>query len=376
MKILIVGGGIGGLALAGFLKDKAEITLVDKAPKWGDIGYAIALWGNGQKILDKLGVLHDIKKGGYEIPWDAEGTNKGKILKVLDFGVFSKYGPTLVVTRTLLHMTLVKKVENGVDIRLNTTVEKIAQDGDEVNVTFSNGSKDTFDLVVGADGIHSKVRDLVFGGRYLKPYGFAVWTFWSPKGLAFPRGVFELSDAGSIYFIYPMEDRAVVMLATANDKGKADIPPTKELLHELFADFEESIGHMIDAIEDPAHIFRDKLMYVDMKDWYQGQVVLLGDAQHASSPLTGMGASMALEDAFVLAEELNAVDTFDISSALQKYKMRRARRIKNFHKMSKLIESWIMVKSPILSKMRDFVISAIPTSYFVRKIKKVLDEKI
>lgn len=378
MKILIVGGGVAGTALAGFLKNNADITLVDKAPQWGDIGYAIALWGNGRKILEKLGVEHDILKEGYEIPWNVFEDREGDVLKQFTFKIFRPYGPTVVVTRTTLHRALIKTLGEKVKLKLGTTIKEINQTPEGANVIFSNGEKDFFDLVVGADGIRSQVREMVFGKNYLKYYGWTIWAFWTPKGLQSPRGAIELASGGKMYFVYPMEDRAVVMLTTTASPETPDIgEKRREKLHELFANFKNSVSHMIDAIEDPTHIFHDNLAYIDMPKWYDGRVVLMGDAQHATSPITGMGASMALEDAFVLADELKKITSADnIPIALANYAKRRDKRVHEFRKASHLIERWMMVKSPILSLLRDMAIRVVPTNYFTKPIERLLKEII
>ncbi len=191
-----------------------------------------------------------------------------------------------------------------------------------------------------------------------------------------PKGTMQFSASGKWCFIYPMEDRSVVMLAlTTSIKDLAKRESQKDL-HRIFSDFKPYVGHLIDAIEDPEHLFKDNLAYVEMEDWYKGRVVLTGDAQHAVSPITGMGASMALEDAYVLSEELKDVSAENIPKALENYSKRRGKRIKRFREASAMTESWIMVKSPILSILRDVIIKFIPISYFTRPIEKLLEEKI
>lgn len=376
MKILIVGGGVAGPAFARFMKDRAEITLIDKAPMWGNIGYAITLWPNGQKILSELGIDHKVLKAGYEIPWSAIEDKKGKILSAFFFNIFHSYGSTVAITRTALQQALVKDLESFTNVKLGTSLSGLKQDNTGVTVTFSDGNTAKFDLVVGADGIHSEVRELVFGGNLLKYYGWNIHAFWTPQMFTSPKGAIEFSSGGKICFIYPMEDRSVVMLAIAeNGKLSVENENSKEALHKIFFDFKALVDHLIDAIEDPAHIFKDSLAYVDMRRWYKGRVVLLGDARHAISPITGMGASMALEDAFVLSEEIKN-NVSDIPAALKSYEKRRDKRVKNFRKMSDFIESFMMIKSPFLSALRDLLLKVIPTSYFTRKIEKVLAEEI
>jgi 2-polyprenyl-6-methoxyphenol hydroxylase-like FAD-dependent oxidoreductase len=377
MKILIVGGGVAGPALAQFLKNNAEITLVDKAPAWGNIGYAISLWGNGQKILNDLGLENKILKRSYQLPWNAFEDKKGKVLSYFLMDIFKTFGPTIIVSRFELQQALVNKLEEKINIKMNATVLDLQQDSSGVSVTFSDNTRDHFDLVVGADGVHSKVRDLVFGTGFLKYYNWSIYVFWAPSSIVPPNGVIQVEDDGRYCFICPIEDKAVTMLAVySKERMNKDKVISKEFLHDKFSSFSPLIKEIIDSIPDTNHILKDEFTYVAMKDWYKGRVALMGDAKHAHSPLLGMGASMALEDAYVLAEELKKVDKDNISIALDKYAKRRERRVSRFHKHSTFIEKWILVRSPILSFFRDLMLLVIPSSYFTNSIQDIINEEI
>jgi 2-polyprenyl-6-methoxyphenol hydroxylase-like FAD-dependent oxidoreductase len=378
MKILIVGGGVAGLALASFLQDHDEVTVVEKAHQWGDVGYAIALWGNGQKILRELGAEHDVVKEGYEIPWGAIFDKHGDLLNKFPLEVLRKYGAGIIVTRTTLHHALIKTLTDSVRVFFGTTLTKLTQESHGATVTLSNGTTEFFDLVVGADGIHSQVRDMVFGQGFFQPFGWNVWAFWTPRTAESPIGALDLISGGKMYVVYPMEDRAVVML-TATGKAAETVEPQNRQakLKHLFADFKESVDHMIDAIEEPDRIFQDHLAHVVMPRWYLGRVALMGDAQHASSPLTGMGTSMALEDAYVLAQELKRLsNSKEIPQALANYERRRSHRINEFRRMSSLLETFMMIKSPILAFLRNLLFRLLPSSFFVRPVEKILQYEL
>jgi len=377
MKILIVGGGVAGTALAGFLKGHADVTLIDKTPQWGDIGYALALWGNGRKILRKLGIENEVLKEGYELPWAAFENEQEGLLKSFTFQRFEQYGPTMIVSRTALHRALIKNLGSETRIRLGTTVGSLTQDEKGVKVTFSDGASELFNLVVGADGIHSQIRELVFGKTRLKWYGWSIWAFWTPKGFLPPRGAIELLSGGKMYFEYPLEDRAVVMFGAAIEPRTEDpLEHRREELQELFKNFHPLVNRMISAVEKDVRIFHDDLAYIDMAEWYNGRVALMGDAQHGSSPVTGMGASMALEDAFVLAEELLKTGAQSVPAALERYTRRRSARIRKFRKASRFVERWTMVESPVIAKLRNFIIYFLPMGYFLRNMEKILQEEI
>lgn len=378
MKILIVGGGVAGTALAGFMKGRADVTLIDKAPKWGDIGYGICMWGNGRTILRRLDIEQQVVDAGYELPWDVFENSQGHVLKKIQLKVFKQYGSPIVVTRTDLHKALVSTIDKRVNTRLGVTITRIRQRGQIATVTFSDGRKEAFDLVVGADGIHSKVRELTFGEGLLRDYGWTVYAFWSPAGEKIPKGIIELAKSGKIFCVYPMKDKAVVMLAISDRYDTPDVPELrKEKLHTLFADFDASVPHMIDAIPDATRIFHDRFRKVALKEWHRGRVVLTGDAQHATSPMLGLGTSMALEDAYVLSDELiKAVGPEAIPAALQQYSQRRAKRINEYRRISGALEQVLMVKSPFVTTARDLMLPIVTEKVFVRPMESILRQTI
>ena len=193
--------------------------------------------------------------------------------------------------------------------------------------------------------------------------------------MGFPRGAVEAVEAGKIYFEYPMEDRAVVMFGTFVEPGVEDPPALrKQRIRNLFRNFSPAIQSLIETLPEDVPIFADDLAHVDMQQWYKGRVVLMGDAQHATSPLTGMGASLALEDAYVLARELQSSP--DIDTALMRYADLRTERIKKFRQISKKIERWLMVASPVKAAIRDVVLRFIPWPYFSGKLEDLLNQKI
>lgn len=378
MKILIVGGGVAGTALAGFLSKtkKHDVTIIDSAPAWGDIGYVIALWGNGRKILKKIGIEDEIYKKSYEVPWNVFEDQSGNVLAGIYFKAFSKYGETIITTRTTLHNALVGAIHENTTVNFNTTITAIEDLQQTTLVTFNDGRTEEYDLVVGADGIHSKVRELYFGKEYLKYYGWNIWVFWSPLE-SHTKGIIVSAGKGCLYGLYPTQDKCVVTLAVDETLGSfGDVETRKERLLDMFKDFKTPISTQIKNIDSFEEIFRDRLAYVDMDDWYKNRVVLVGDAQHATSPVTGMGASLALEDAYVLAQEISKVESTNVAEALLGYEKRRRKRLRDFRTNVHIVEEMIMTKSSTVSALRKILLKLIPVQYFVWRLSRVLQAKI
>lgn len=379
MKVLVVGGGIGGAAFATFLArtGKFEVVLAEQAPEFRTIGYAIGLWENGVRILKELGASHAIEKQGYNLPWLAIEDYEGHPLTSFFFRAFSENGPVFLIERSTLHFAVVDAMKKEkVELRLNSRVVSCEEKENGVLVTFADGRSETFSLVVAADGIRSHIREQVFGRGYSHPYGWSVWSVWAPEGYSHAKGGVEVVGEGNIFMTYPLEGKTCLIFVSYLETPQDSTPEERlALLKRQFAGAKPSVRAAVDLIVDPK-VFYDHLAHIDMPLWYKGRVVLIGDAQHAMSPVTGMGASMALEDAYVLAEELAKTEGKEefIPAALARFAARREKRIRQFKRVARKVEYWVFSKG-FVSKIRDFFIRLMPLSYFMVPLRRFVSAK-
>jgi 2-polyprenyl-6-methoxyphenol hydroxylase-like FAD-dependent oxidoreductase len=378
MNILIVGGGIGGPALATFLAQSPHfsVTLAEQAPEFKTIGYAIALWENGRRILDELGVRSAVEKHGYAMPWLSLENFTGTPLRSVFFNKTSAQDPIIILERSALHRALIERMKREkVSLRLNAKVTGCAHNKKGVEVTFADGSTEQFDLVVGADGIRSRIRELVFGSGFSHPYGWSVWSGWAPQEHFHAKGGVEIVGEGNIYLAYPLEDRAVLVFASYLPASAPDTTPDQRyaLLRERFSRAKPSVRAAVESFRGSDSLFYDHLAHIDMPLWHKGRVVLIGDAQHGMSPLTGMGASMALEDAAVLAEELLKTEGKKewIAAALLAFEYRREKRIRKFKRMAHRIEHWLLSRG-LVSYLRDIFVRVLPMQYFISPLERFI----
>ena len=353
MNILIIGGGIGGPALATLLAKQGEnVTLIEKSSEWKHVGYGVTLWGIGRKILRELGIDHKLERVGHPVPSCDLKAEDGSLIINLDFKQFAPYGgDMLIVHRSDLHQHILETIPSSVEILLGTTVTTMEQSSSGVDVVLSNGTTKTFDLVVGADGVHSPTRSFL-GMHDVTQLGWSVEVFWVPEHIACSKKVVGITESYRTLCFYPIKDRTFIAIArhhsAITDENESFITPFIPYLRN----HGWSDADITTVTADDYPRFKDELTYITMNSWSKDRIALLGDARHAFAPVIGMGANLALEDAWVLAEELKTVSEQDISQALIHYEKRRTGRVNNIRTLSRFIEPWFNASSPRFVHMR------------------------
>jgi 2-polyprenyl-6-methoxyphenol hydroxylase-like FAD-dependent oxidoreductase len=353
MKVLIVGGGIAGVTLAGLLQKQHNVTLIEKSLSWRTIGFLVGIWKNGLDILKKLPLTQEFWDSGYHIQKGAVLSDKRKILLQNSFKGTDGESLAFTFERDTLHKALHVLIDSAA-VRFNTTVKSLNQSTSGVEVEFSNGIKEKFDIVVGADGLRSNTRLLVFGDK-LKDYGWNILGTWVPTFLQpFPE-YYVLSGKNETIMGFPFRDRYVTgFMYKAKNSNWPKPPENAQAMLDIFPRLKDEIQDMIPVINDLSTMFCDKLQYVAMDDWYKGRVILIGDARHGMSPLTGMGVSLALEDAWVLSEELNK--STDVTTVFENFTQRRNMRLESVKSFRWRIEKAGMINSLFGGLIRNLIL--------------------
>lgn len=374
MKILIVGGGIGGLALAGFLKRKGvAFTVIEKTKRWKIAGYVLGLYPNGVRMLESLGLGKAVKRQAADLNGYTIKDYECRVLWEIHFREWrKKYGPLLLLERDKLHKILRENLKNS-DIRLGLTVRSLKNKKGGVEIVFSNNKKEFFDLVVGADGINSQIRDFVDPKARKLSSGFAFWVMWVGKVFAFPKNIVYSVGNGKVFSIFPVKSKNHIGVAfSLPARSKASGNP-KEFLKSEFSDMGGIVPKVLKNLPSGNKIFHHLIEDIKIKNWFRGRVVLLGDAIHPVSPILGMGASMAMEDAYVLSEEL--VKNQNMGAALEKYVKRRKPRVEFLQKKSRAAHRVLAVKKPF-SKIRDFFLKYGYSRSYYKSLDKFLGKKV
>jgi 2-polyprenyl-6-methoxyphenol hydroxylase-like FAD-dependent oxidoreductase len=318
VRVLIVGAGIAGLALARAVRQR-DITaeIVERATEWKLTGAGLYLPGNAVRGLAELGVGPAVAGRANPIGRQRFLDHRGRRLADIDVDRFwDGVGSCLAINRAALHEAL-RHANVEVPIRLGTAVTEV-EDGGSPRVTFSDGSTGSYDVVVGADGIHSTVRSLAMGGPPVRYVGQSSWRFIAD---GFP----DIADwtvmlgRGRAFLTVALGNGVVYCYADVNT-GDPDSARGEDW-RDSFASFAEPVSHLL---EQGANAYFSPIEEVVPPAWTGHRVVLVGDAAHASSPNMAQGAAMAVEDALVLAELLG---TQPVGQALTAYAERRKARV-------------------------------------------------
>jgi 2-polyprenyl-6-methoxyphenol hydroxylase-like FAD-dependent oxidoreductase len=336
---LVVGAGIGG-AMAAYTLARAGIRThcVEIAAKSSAAGTGICLLHNTMRAIHQVGLADACLPYGQQIVHFRQIDATGK--QIID----NPTPPGIGIKRPdLAHVLEDAAVDAGAKIEHGITVTELADLGDRVKVTFSNGERGEYDLVVAADGVYSKIRRQVFGAEYDAEFaGQSCWRFSAPrlpehdgfwlfrhKGAAV--GAIPTSREGCYLFVLESSAKPLQMA-----EDKLDV-----LLKERLAEYTAPlIRQSIAQLSSPRQIlfrpFDVRLMPGPW--WHKGRVVLLGDAAHAPTPQLTSGGGMAIEDAVVLAECLAAPGS--AAQALEAYSQRRIPRVKRVWEASYQICQW------------------------------------
>ena len=330
MRIAINGAGIAGPTLAYWLqKSGHEVLLVERAPRLRTGGYIVDFWGLGYDIAEKMGVLPRIRKLGYQMREvrfvDRAGRTRGGF--AVDAFKNATRGRFTSVLRSDISAAICDALRGRVETIFGDSIAGIAPEGDRVRVSFELAAPREVDLVVGADGAHSRVRELAFGPQPERALGFHVAAFeaegYRPRdeliyvahGVA-GRQVARFTMRGDrTLFLFVFHDEYLEGAHPSTD------PERKAALARAFAGVGWECPQILAAIEGADEIYFDGVTQVRMPRWTTERIALVGDAGACVSLLAGEGTGLAMAEAYVLAGELHACGN-DHVAAFARYQER------------------------------------------------------
>ena len=354
-RVLVVGGGIGGLSTAIALRHRGvDVDVVEINPNWDVYGVGIIQPGNAIRAMDALGLADRCVAEGFPMAGARMHLGDGTLLSAMDFerppGLRAELPLMSAMRRPSLHKILTSTVlESGANVRLGLTVAALDQTPDSVTARFTDGTEDTYDLVIGADGINSLVRSMTFGAELRPTYtGQICWRYNLPRLPELESLWMFIGSRGKAGLVPLSQELMYILLIEKPPAGAPDRAPKERLaatFRERLAEFGGPVAAARDQItDDDAVVVRPVDTIVVPAPWHRGRVVLIGDAAHATSPHVGQGAAQAVEDAIVLADELGREQPTE--QALDAFVQRRYERCKMVVEGSAQIGRWEMQPRP------------------------------
>lgn len=319
--VLISGAGIAGPTLAYWLRAAGyEPTIVERAPRQRGGGYVIDFWGLGYEIAEYMGLSAAVQDVGYRMRELRLVDGRGRRIAGFGIGVFNELtgGRFVTIRRSDLSRLLFDRIKERTETIFGDEVEALREHADGVTVELQKGGTRHFDLVVGADGLHSQIRRLVFGAqeRFETQLGYVVAAFEA-------RGYRPRDE--NVYVMFNRPGRMLGRVALAEDRSlflfvfaaggdpspwPADMAAQKAMLRDQFDAPDSNTAwecpRILAELEGASDLYFDRVSQIKMGTWSKGRIALIGDAAFCVSLMAGQGSALAMTSAYVLAGELAA----------------------------------------------------------------------
>lgn len=377
MMGIIIGAGIGGLSTAIAMQMRhINIKVFEAATILNPIGAGILVPPNAMTILDRYNLAQQVRDGGKPIDSLAILDSEGKSISKTP-AHYSKNGTihqTIAIHRGALQTILLNALAPGTVLTNKQCVE-VSAGVTSAEATFQDGTKVFGEFLVGADGIHSKVRESIFPDSPLRYSGQTCWR--GVSNIALPQKwlmqLTEVWGVGLRFGFVPIADAQVYWYATKReDAGGIDDPRNlKQQLFKLYEEFLDPVGEII-LQTDPSSIIRDDINdLAPLTTWFSSSVILTGDAAHASTPNLGQGGAQAIEDSWVLTEKIATCET--MQSAFEKFQESRFAKVQKIVNVSWQIGKATNISSKMACEIRNTLFRYLPSFMAKQQSRSIYD---
>ncbi len=381
MKAVICGAGIAGLALAHRLSAEGwRVVVLERSPGPRAQGYMIDFFGPGYDAAEDMGLLERMGELGYRVEGVSYVDPAGRLRTGLAYEQFEKAigGRLLSIMRPDLELVLRERVTDRVDLRFGCEVTGTENSSDGVRVTTAGGAVVEGDLLVGADGVHSAVRELTFGPeeRYRRYLGFhtAAYVFDDPSVYRQLGNRFCLTDTtGRQMGFYGLRDGRVAVFTVHREPDPAVPEDPRAAVRDAYRSLGWVAPRALRQCPPPSELYYDQVSQIEVPRWSRERVVLLGDSCQAVSLLAGQGASVAIGGAYVLAEQLAGAAT--IGEAFERYQRIWKPVVEDKQKAGRRGAEWFLPSSSTRLAARRIMLKLAGLPYLDRVIGTALAGK-
>lgn len=378
MRVIINGAGIAGPTLAYWLqKSGHDVLLVEAAPQLRRGGYVIDFWGVGYDVAERMGIIPQLRQIGYQVEEVRFVNRNGRKSGGFSLEGFGRLlnGRFTTLRRADLATAIYEAIDGSVETLFNDSVAGHEESEHNVRVSFDHAAPRDADLVIGADGLHSRVRRLAFGPdeEVEVCLGYHVAAF-SVEGYRPREELVYLShgEPGKQVSRWSMRnDQTVFLFVFRNEYLKGENPSNeqerKEVLRRVFANVGWECPHILESMTGVRDIYFDRVSQIQMDRWTKGRVGLIGDAASCVSLLAGEGAGLGMAEAYVLAGELHRCKG-DHVRAFTQYEQRMAPFIKRKQKMARQFASSFAPKTALGVAFRNLVLRLMQFPFVVKLV--------
>lgn len=375
-SIIIIGAGIGGLVLARLLAaDGHRVTVIERAKDFTAQGHSIGFRGVGFQVMEELGLREEAERTGRKYRLNRTYSIKGDLLRTTTMEDQARaVGGVAVTQRGLLHAVLSKDLPSDIDLRFGLKPVSVTEREENVVVELDDGSALQGDIVVGADGANSMIRNLVLPGIEAHDFGgiYVGMTVKTDHGLPLDEISTFFGTARTVAF-FPV-DLGTVAVVLYQDDGYGPTPTEDSpqvwasYLDDTFADAPTSVRRILGALKPGDDVFHDRIVQIPPTRAVSGRVVLVGDAGYCPTFFSGNGAALASAGAYCLAKCLRNCD--DDRAALQEYERRILPFAAGYQANARRLKSLLFTRSKLTIAVRELVLRYTPAFLFALNARR------
>jgi 2-polyprenyl-6-methoxyphenol hydroxylase-like FAD-dependent oxidoreductase len=360
-RVLIAGAGVAGLtATLCFARRGIRPLVVEKARDLRADGFILTLSHHCFDILDELGLLNDLRAVQNNVLCSRYRDRSGRVVLELDYTRLFEAGRVLQLMRDDLQSVLYQHAQAHAEFRFDTSVAAIVEHADDCEVTFADGTRERFDIVIGADGVHSSVRDAAFAPAFVRrhPLGLHAAAFRTRNTLDLTHTYEAYLEPSRHTIVYSTRtgELAGIFIWRARD---ATLPNERAArltyLANVYADADRRLRELIEGIAVDARLYMDGLVQIDMPTWRSGHVIMAGDGAHALTQLSGQGAS--------------CVD-HPVAQAAAAYEARVRPQIARLQPAIRRNARWYVPRHTLDFALRNLAFRAVPNEWWIRYFKR------
>lgn len=377
-KALIVGAGVAGLSAAWWLRKIGwQPVLIERAADLRNAGHMLGLSGPGFEIAQRMGIGPQLDAAACTVNENIYRDRKGRELLRLRYREMLKDLRYVALRRTDLVQALRDALPADLDIRFGAVVESIDDGGEDIALRLTDGTELRGDLVIGADGLRSWMRKTCFGPdeAFFKELGYRFATYDLEDVIGLGSDFLSYTEPGHVVEYYTLHDGRLAALHVWRTEETGLVPPEArwEMLHHVSRNTHPSVRRILEVAERGPLPLIDNLTMVDMPSWSKGRMVLLGDAAHCLTLISGQGAGMSIASASILAQELAERP---IADALARHDQRLRPSILKLQERSRRMGSLFIPATPLSFRLRNFILRHMPRDWLARYFLNAVQSEI